>query len=88
MTAIKSSSVLEAKSGYTLIKGSRPEGDSSPGGTYDGSYIQDYEFTNSGTLDKCNGMTINGQYGYYVTSSYPYVMGCYTGTPNQSFAKF
>lgn len=80
--------MLEAKSGYTLKVGSRPAGDSSPGGTYDGTYIEDYEFTDAGTLDKCNGMTINGHYGYYVTSSYPYVMGCYTGTPDLSFFKF
>ncbi|MFM2433518.1 MAG: hypothetical protein RI974_258 [Actinomycetota bacterium] len=79
--------MLEAKSGYTLKTGSRPTTDGSPGGTYDGTYIQDYEFTGAGTLDECNGMTINGQYGYYVTSSYPYVMGCYTGTPDPSFMK-
>ena len=77
-----------AVSGYTLKQGSRPEGKSSPGGSYDGTYIQDYEFTNAGTLDECNGMTVNGQYGYYVTDSYPYVMGCYAGTPDSSFQKF
>ncbi len=80
--------VEEATSGYTLKTGSRPTGDSSPGGSYDGTYIQDYEFTNAGTLDECNGMTVNGQYGYYVTKSYPYVMGCYSGTPDLSFFKF
>ncbi len=79
--------VKEAKSGYTIKDGDRPTDDNSPGGTYDGTYIQDYEFTDAGTLDKCNGMTINGEYGYYVTSSYPYVMGCYSGTPNLSFFK-
>lgn len=77
-----------AVSGYTLKQGSRPVGKSSPGGSYDGTYIQDYEFTNAGTLDECNGMTVNGQYGYYVTDSYPYVMGCYAGTPDPSFQKF
>ena len=77
-----------AVSGYTLKTGSRPEGKGSPGGSYDGTYVQDYEYTNSGTLDKCNGMTVKGQYGYYVTDSYPYVMGCFTGAPDPSFAKF
>ena len=77
-----------ATSGYTLKEGSRPSGDSSPGGAYDGTYIQDYEFTNAGTLDECNGMTINNQYGYYVSESYPYVMGCFKGTPDKSFFKF
>jgi hypothetical protein len=79
--------MLEATSGYTLKVGDRPTSESSPGGSYDGTYIQDYEFTDSGTLDECNGMTVDGQYGYYVTSSYPYVMGCYTGTPSLSFFK-
>lgn len=79
--------MLEATSGYTLKSGSRPAGSSSPGGTYDGTYIQDYEFTDAGTLDECNGMTVDGQYGYYVTSSYPYVMACYTGSPDPSFFK-
>lgn len=80
--------MLEAKSGYTLKAGSRPTGGSSPGGAYDGTYVQDWEFTKAGTLDKCNGMTINGQYGYYVTASYPNVMSCYSGTPDLSFLKF
>lgn len=80
--------MLKATSGYTLKEGNRPTGDNSPGGTYDGTYIEDYEFTNAGTLDECNGMTINDQYGYYVTESYPYVMGCFKGTPDKSFFKF
>lgn len=84
----KTGEMREATSGYTLKEGNRPSGDNSPGGAYDGTYIQDYEFTNAGTLDECNGMTINDQYGYYVTESYPYVMGCFKGTPDKSFFKF
>ena len=82
-----SGQLLEATSGYTLRSGSRPEDAGSPGGAYDGTYIQDYEFTGVGTLDECNGMTVDGQYGYYVTSSYPYVMGCFKGNPDPSFVK-
>ena len=82
-----SGKMFEAISGYTLKKGTRPTAGVSPAGSYDGTYIQDYEFTNAGTLDECNGMTINGKYGYYVTASYPYVMGCYTGMPDNSFKK-
>jgi hypothetical protein len=81
----KTGEVVEAVSGFTIKSGTRPTGDSSPGGSFDGTYVQDYEFTNAGTLDKCNGQTVNGQYGYYVTKTYPYVMGCYTGTPDYSF---
>lgn len=84
----KTGQVAQATSGYSIKSGQRPSGDSNPGGNYDGTYIQDYEFSNVGTLDRCNGMTINGQYGYYVTTSYPYVMGCYSGTPDMTFNKF
>ena len=57
-----------------------------PGGSYDGTYTSDWEYSaNAGDLDECNGMTIDGVYGYYVTDSYPWVMGCYKGTPDSSF---
>jgi hypothetical protein len=74
-------------SGYTLRSGSRPTGSTSPGGTYDGTYVDDYEFTGAGDLDECNGMMIEGQYGYYVTRSYPWVIGCFSGAPDTSFLK-
>jgi hypothetical protein len=35
----------------------------------------------SDVLDRCNGTTVDGRYRYYVTSTFPYVLGCYTGTP-------
>lgn len=58
-----------------------------PGGTYDGTYTDDWEYSaGSGDLDECNGMTVDGVYGYYVTDAYPWVMGCYKGTPDSSFA--
>ena len=76
--------VRAALSGYTLRTGTRPDG---PGGTYDGSYVDDWEFTDAGDLDECNGMTIDGQYGYYVTSTYPWILKCFRGTPDASFNK-
>ncbi len=79
--------VHKAISGYTLRAGSRPTGSSDPGGTYDGTYIDDYEFTGGGDLDECNGMTVNGQYGYYVTASYPWIISCHSGVPHSSFDK-
>ena len=57
------------------------------GGDYDGMYIDDYEFTDTGDLDACNGMTVNGQYGYYITDAYPWVVGCFKGTLQTSFVK-
>jgi hypothetical protein len=81
--------VRMATSGYTLKAGERPaKSASSPGGAYDGTYVQDYEFTGAGTLDECNGMSVDGQYGYYVTETYPYVMGCFAGSPHLSFYKW
>ena len=78
--------IREAVSGYTLKTTSRGERtDTNPGGMPTGEYNDDWEFTNAGDLDECNGMTIDGQYGYYVTSSYPWVMGCISGTPHESF---
>lgn len=76
--------IRAAVSGYTLRSGTRPSG---PGGAYDGTYVDDYEFTGAGDLDECNGMTLDGQYGYYVTAAYPWLVGCLRGTPDSSFDK-
>jgi len=81
-----SGQVRKALSGYSLKAGSRGERSSTnPGGDYDGTYNDDWEFTNSGDLDECNGMSIDGQYGYYVTDTYPWVIKCFSGTPHESF---
>lgn len=79
--------VRKAISGYSLKSGTRPTGQNGPGGTYDGSYVDDYEFADAGDLDECNGMTVGGQYGYYVTDSYPWMIKCHSGTPHSSFVK-
>jgi len=78
--------VRKAVSGYTLKSGMRGvRSETNPGGAYDGTYNDDWEFTGNGDLDECNGMTVNGQYGYYVTDAYPWVIKCFTGTPHESF---
>jgi hypothetical protein len=79
--------VRKALSGYTLKNGIRPSGEASPGGSYDGLYIDDWEYTGTGDLDVCNGMSVDGQYGYYVTDIYPWVMACLAGTEDSSFSK-
>lgn len=76
--------IRAARSGWSLRQGTRASG---PGRTYDGTYVDDYEFTGTGDLDECNGMTVGGQYGYYVTASYPWILGCLRGTPSTSFDK-
>lgn len=78
--------IRKAISGYTLKEGSRGErSDTNPGGEYDGEYVADYEFTDAGDLDECNGMTIEGQYGYYITDTFPWGVRCLQGTPDDSF---
>lgn len=80
--------VRKAASGYRLRDGERPGPDAqNPGGTYDGRYITDYLFTGEGDLDECNGMSVNGVYGYYVTDAYPWMIACHKGTPDASFSK-
>jgi len=76
--------------GYTLKAGARVSqaGEGAfPGGSYDGTFRDDYEFTAVGDLDECNGMIKNGKYGYYITDSFPWVMACFKGTPDPSFNK-
>lgn len=84
---IGTGSVRAAVSGYQLKAGNRPFSATDPGGPYDGMYVGDYEFAAIGDLDECNGMTVDGQYGYYVTDSYPWVLKCHSGTADSSFSK-
>jgi len=80
--------IRAATTSYRLKSGMRPDGEDGPGGTYDGTYVDDWEFVEGlGDLDQCNGMVQDGVYGYVVTETYPHVMGCFTGTPDPSFQK-
>lgn len=80
--------IREVKSSYKLREGARPSTTDSPGGTYDGTYRDDWEYSEGlGDLDECNGMMRDGSYGYYVVDQYPWVLGCYRGTPDPSFLK-
>lgn len=83
-----SGQIRKALSGYTLRAGQRPSGPNDPSGEYDGTYVADWEHTDAGDLDECNGMEIDGQYGYYVTDGYPWIIGCLMGLPDLSFRKF
>ncbi len=81
-----SGTIQKAASSYQLKKGTRPTGESNPGGNYDGTYRDDYEYVKgAGDLDECNGMMHNGVYGYYITDSFPYILACYKGTPSTKF---
>jgi len=84
------SSIVELESSYQLRSGARPgDGTTAPDGTYDGTYIQDYEYINGlGDLDECNGRTgvtpeyPDGTYYYVITSEFPKIPNCFVGTPD------
>ena len=81
-------SVRTVQSSYRLRSGNRPSGNGQPGGTFDGTYRDDYEYVEGlGDLDECNGRMVNGQYRYHITSTFPYVLGCFRGVPDDSFTK-
>jgi hypothetical protein len=79
--------IREAKSSWRCCKPRSPGVDGCPiGAKSDGKYIQDYFYEPGyGDLDECNGMVVKGQYYYFVTNDYPYIMGCFTGTPDATF---
>jgi hypothetical protein len=88
------SPIKKLKSSYHLKKGNRPKGDNGPGGKYDGTFVQDYEFTKgSGDLDECNGRKgvtpefADGTFYYVVIDAYPFIPRFFRGTPDSSFAK-
>lgn len=81
--------IRKATSSYQLKIGNRVAINGvNPGGTYDGRFRDDYSYIAvSGDLDECNGMTVDGNYGYYITESYPWALACFKGTPDTSFLK-
>jgi hypothetical protein len=79
---------------YHLKQGNCPTGENGPGEKYDGTFVQDYEFTeSSGDLDKCNGregVTPEfpvGTYYYVITDTFPFVPRFFHGMPDASFEK-
>lgn len=87
------SSIVEMTPSYRLKSGNRPGGEE-PDGTYDGTFVRDYEYVaGAGSLDECNGrMTITpefpeGTYAYFLTTDFPFVPRCFKGIPSQDFAK-
>ena len=93
--------VRRATSSYSLKSGVRAAQShggatydpSGPGGAfegeaYNGRFVDDYEYiAGSGDLDECNGMVVDGRYGYRITDAYPWVLGCFKGAADESFRK-
>jgi hypothetical protein len=89
----RASALVVLKSSYRLKAGSRPATDGQPGGTYDGTFTEDFEYVpGSGDLDACNGRVgvtpefPGGTYYYVLTKEYPFIPRAYRGTPDKSFA--
>ena len=82
------------RSSYRLRTGTRPSGTAGPGGMYDGTFVQDWEYAaGTGDLDECNGRTgtvmLQGRavttYHYVLTNTFPYIPRCFHATPDASF---
>lgn len=70
-------------SAWRLKSGNRTSG---PGGRYDGTFVQDYEYQGgNGTLDRCNGGLLDGKYVYFLTDSFPFYPRCLWGEVARGF---
>ncbi|MBW4621305.1 MAG: YHYH protein [Cyanosarcina radialis HA8281-LM2] len=83
------SPIRQIRSSYRLKQGKR---DSGPGGQYDGTFVQDYEYVaGAGDLDECNGRFgvtpeyPKGIYHYYITPEFPFISRAFRGTPDETF---
>ncbi len=88
------SPLTKLRSSYQLKKGQRPDGDEGPGGDYDGTFNQDFEYVDgSGDLDECNGRFSvtpefpEGIYHYVITEQFPFISRLFKGTPDDSFRR-
>ena len=82
------SPIVELVSSYRLRAGNRPGGEDGPGGVYDGTFVQDYEYVHGfGDLDQCNGRFCvtpdfpDGTYVYFLTTNWPVIPREFRGQP-------
>lgn len=94
VAADATSPAVKLHSSYRLKNGERPTANGQPGGTYDGIFVEDFEYVpGSGDLDECGGRTgvtpefPNGTYYYVLTEDFPFVPRLFRGTPDASFAR-
>jgi YHYH protein len=81
-------------SSYRVKRGDRSAPPAGPGGKYDGTFVQDYEYVEgAGDLDECNGRFgvtpeyPDGTYHYFITAEYPFIPRQFRGTPDRSFLR-
>ncbi len=95
-TGFPDKSGARLRASYRVKSGQRKETNNrvSPGGNYDGSFVQDYEYVKGlGDLDECNGRRATtaeyprGTYLYVITEAYPYIPRAFRGTPDESFMR-
>ena len=86
-----SSPLQPLASSYRVKSGQRPDG---PGGSYDGTYVQDYEYVKGlGDLDRANGRTgvtpeyPGGTYYYVITPDFPFIPRYWRGEPSRDFIR-
>lgn len=88
------SGLAELRSSYRLKSGERPTDSGQPGGTYDGVFVEDFEFeARRGDLDECGGRYgvtpefPEGTYYYVLTEDFPFIPRYFRGEPDSSFAR-
>lgn len=92
--ASATSPVARLRTSYKLKTGTRPTTGDQPGGTYDGIFVEDFEYVaGSGDLDECSGRFgitpeyPGGTYHYVLTDDFPFVPRAFRGEPDPSFAR-
>ncbi|RYX86083.1 YHYH protein [bacterium] len=88
------SGLKKLRSSYRLKEGTRPAGNTGPGGAYDGTFTADWEYVKgAGDLDECNGRTgitpeyPQGTYYYVLTDEFPFIPRYHHAKADSSFAK-
>jgi hypothetical protein len=85
------SGIIDMQSSYRLRSGTRQSG---PGGDYDGTYVEDYEYTaDAGDLDESNGRFgvtpeyPDGTYYYVLTEAFPAIPRYFKAATDPTFEK-
>lgn len=85
------SGIIDVQSSYQLRSGTRGSG---PGGDYDGTYVEDYEYiSRGGDLDESNGRFgvtpeyPDGTYYYVLTEAFPAIPRFFKAPIDPTFEK-